>query len=248
MTATERFLIVNADDLGWSLGINRGVATTYEHGILTSASLMVQWPAATDAARYARSHPALGVGLHFDLSKWGHREDSWRPVYMIDSGRREAVEAEARAQLARFRSLLGRDPTHVDSHHHVHLEEPVRSVLVTIAAELGVPLRGANETIEYRGDFYGQTASGEPLPGAITEEALIGIVHSLRAGTTELACHPGEGTDSESTYNTERVKEVKALCGSAVRTAIREEEVILCSFAPRPGVSASNRESEAGLA
>lgn len=234
MTASQRFLIINADDFGRSLGINRGIVTTHERGIVTSASLMARWPAAADAASYALKHPALGVGLHFDLSEWAYRGDSSRPVYVIDSDRREAVEAEARTQLARFRSLLGRDPTHIDSHHHVHREEPVRSVLVTIAAELGVPLRGANELIVYRGDFYGQTARGEPLTSAITEEALIEIVRSLCAGTTEMGCHPGAGTDGESTYDTERVREVEALCGSAVQTAIREEGVILCSFASAP--------------
>jgi len=46
----QRYLIVNADDFGQSQGVNRGVIAAHEHGIVTSASLMVRWPAAIEAA------------------------------------------------------------------------------------------------------------------------------------------------------------------------------------------------------
>ncbi|PYS69828.1 MAG: hypothetical protein DMF73_14065 [Acidobacteria bacterium] len=57
----QRYLIVNADDFGQSPGINRGVIEAHENGIVTSASLMVRWPAAAEAAQYARGHPDLSV-------------------------------------------------------------------------------------------------------------------------------------------------------------------------------------------
>ena len=62
-----RYLIVNADDFGQSTGINKGVIQAHEEGIVTSASLMVRWPAAPEAAAYARNRPGLSVGLHVDL-------------------------------------------------------------------------------------------------------------------------------------------------------------------------------------
>ena len=52
-----RHLIVNADDYGLTSGINRGIAEAHENGILTSASLMVRYPAAAEAAAYAKAHP-----------------------------------------------------------------------------------------------------------------------------------------------------------------------------------------------
>ena len=55
------YLVVNADDLGYSRGINRGVFEAHERGIVTSASLMVRRPAAEEAATESRSHPELGV-------------------------------------------------------------------------------------------------------------------------------------------------------------------------------------------
>src|SRR5262249_16709084 len=126
MTAV-RCLIVNADDFGQSPGVNRGVIAAHERGIVTSASLMVRWPAAAEAAAYARTHPDLGLGLHLDLGEWTYREGSWVARYLVavpDDAR--AVSDEVGRQLAAFRSLVGRDPTHLDSHQHVHREDPVR--------------------------------------------------------------------------------------------------------------------------
>ena len=120
---TERVLIVNADDFGLSPGVNAGVARTHEEGILTSASLMVRHPVAPAAAGYARATPSLGLGLHFDLGEWVREDGSWRAVYEVVplADGPAAIEAEARAQLARFRELTGRDPSHLDSHQHLSL-------------------------------------------------------------------------------------------------------------------------------
>ena len=76
----KRYLIVNADDFGRSPGVNRGIIEAHGSGIVTSASLMVRWPAAAEAAAYAREHPDLVVGLHFDLGEWIYREGAWLPA------------------------------------------------------------------------------------------------------------------------------------------------------------------------
>src|SRR6478736_3085115 len=111
--AAERFLIVNADDFGQSPGVNRGIIKAHEQGIVTSASLMVRWPAAPDAAAYAVAHPQLSVGLHFDLGEWACREGAWLPVYEVTSiDQLESVQEELSRQLTAFRRLLGREPTH----------------------------------------------------------------------------------------------------------------------------------------
>src|SRR5688500_7993841 len=64
----HRRLIVNADDFGRSSSINRAVIQAHQRGILTTASLMVNGPAAEEAAALAHEHPCLGVGLHLTLS------------------------------------------------------------------------------------------------------------------------------------------------------------------------------------
>ena len=231
LNADKRYLIVNADDFGRSLGVNRGVIEAHAGGFVTSASLMVNWPAAAEAAAYAREHPDLALGLHFDLGEWVYREGTWLPAYeVVPADNSTAVMEEAARQLAAFRRLLGRDPTHLDSHPHVHLREPVRSVLIEIADELAVPLRHHHPRIRYCGDFYGQTGEGQPLPESISVDALIEIFAALPLGVTELACHPGADEELPSTYRSERVEELKVLCDPRVRATAAVKKIELCSF------------------
>jgi len=229
--APATYLIVNADDFGRSRGVNQGVITAHERGIVTSASLMVRWPAVKPAAAYARAHPGLTVGIHVDLGEWVFREGAWLALYEVvplDDERR--VAGEVSRQLVDFRRLVGREPTHLDSHQHVHRREPVRSILLEMARQLGVPLRGYNRLVRYLGDFYGQTAEGLPLPGAISVERLIAIMNALPAGFTELGCHPGHGDDLDTIYRRERAEEVNVLCDPRVRAAIDSLGIRLCSF------------------
>jgi predicted glycoside hydrolase/deacetylase ChbG (UPF0249 family) len=228
----ERVLIVNADDFGRSEGINRGVMKANEDGIVTSASLMVRWPAAGQAAALAKGAPSLSLGLHVDLTEWVW-DGGWRRVYEIVSPHDQAVvEQEIRRQLDRFRDLTGEDPSHLDSHQHVHRHErAVSAVLERLGDELGRPVRALNGRILYCGDFYGQTPEGEPLHEAIGVEGLIRTIRALEVGTTELCCHPGLGNDFESSYSREREWEVETLCDERVRSAIEAEQIELRSFA-----------------
>jgi chitin disaccharide deacetylase len=229
-----RVVIVNADDFGLSQGINQGIVLAHERGIVTSTSAMVRWPAAEEAADLAGAHPKLDVGLHVDLSESVYRDGEWTPLYQVVSSDRVAVEAEVAAQLARFISLFGRQPTHLDSHQHVHVKEPIRSVLVETGLRLEVPVRNCTPGIVYRGDFYGQTARGEPLPEAITLEALLGLLSTLPAGITEIGCHPAAEPEVGSTYATERPEELRVLCDPRVKEAFEAQGIQLRSFADLP--------------
>ncbi|MBI2821628.1 MAG: ChbG/HpnK family deacetylase [Acidobacteria bacterium] len=235
----DRYLVVNADDFGQSPGVNHGIIRSHEHGIVTSASLMVRWPAAAEAAGYARTHPCLSLGLHVDLGEWRFQGESWGPLYeVVPAGDSEAVLDEVSRQLELFRRLAGRDPTHIDSHQHVHRSEPLRAILIEVARALAVPLREFNADVRYCGDFYGQTGQGLPNHDAISATRLIAFVAALPPGVTELGCHPGEGGDVNSMYQSEREKEVAALCDPRVRAAITAENIELCSFADLPRVRA----------
>jgi chitin disaccharide deacetylase len=228
--AEGRLLIVNADDLGLSDGVNAGIAEAHEKGIVTSASLMVRQPAAAKAAHLAQQRPALAVGLHIDIGQWDYESGEWRVAYQRCSPEDEAaVEVECRQQLEAFRELLGRDPTHLDSHQHTHIAEPVATVAEGLAAEVGVPLRARG--IRYEGGFYGQSGKGEPWPQGIAVEHLIGLIESLPEGWTELGCHPGIGVLAESSYGPERERELGVLCDPRVRAAIEYGSIELRSFA-----------------
>jgi predicted glycoside hydrolase/deacetylase ChbG (UPF0249 family) len=224
----ERRLIVNADDYGLSEDVNLGILKAHRQGIVTSASLMVRWPSARDAVEQAED---LDLGLHIDLSEWAFRNGEWVLLYeRVSFDELDALENEIRSQLKLFRSLTGRTPSHLDSHQHVHLQEPIRSLVKQIADELSVPLRGISPNIQYFGSFYGQSGKGEPCPDAISLTALIELLRNLPPGVTELACHPGSGAKLDSTYCKERSLEVEVLTHASVRQTILDENIRLCTF------------------
>jgi predicted glycoside hydrolase/deacetylase ChbG (UPF0249 family) len=142
-----------------------------------------------------------------------------------------AVETEVRAQLAAFRDLVGRDPTHLDGHQHVQRDEPARSILLELAGELGVPLRDLNDQVRYVGSFYGQGPDGARLPDAITVDGLLRLLADLPAGVTELGCHPALAEDLDSVYVSERLEEVRTLCDPRVKEALDAAGIRLSSFA-----------------
>jgi chitin disaccharide deacetylase len=231
----DRFLIVNADDLGLSETVNAGVFAAHREGVVTSASLMVRQGAAPAAAEEASEHPDLGLGLHVDLGEWNYEAGEWTQAYMhCDGDDRDAVEAEVRAQVERFRSLVGRDPDHLDSHQHVHESEPAKGVVEALAAELGVPVR--NRAVRYEGGFYGQSDKGEPFPEGITPARLTELIEALPPGWTEIGCHPAAGPVPTSSYDAERRIELATLRDPGVKTLLNVRNVNLCTYAqaPRP--------------
>lgn len=230
MIATgKRYLIVNADDFGRSPGVNLGVIEAHEHGIVTSASLMVRWPAA-DAAAYGARHPELSLGLHLDLGTWSYRANGRVPLYEVvpadDAG---AIRREVAAQLAAFRRLTGRDPSHVDSLQHVHQHQPTQSVMIEIAEKLRLPLRHFSREVHYHGGFFGQNTEGSPLPDQITADALVRMVSRLPAGVTEFGCHPGFATDIDTMYREEPRQRLKSC---VIGVSGQRWTVLRWSFAP----------------
>jgi predicted glycoside hydrolase/deacetylase ChbG (UPF0249 family) len=233
-----RILVVNADDLGQSDGVNAGIAAAVADGVVTSASLMVRWPAAPEAARWADVHPEVSVGLHVDLGEWVYRDGQWATLYqVVDPNDAAAVDAELSSQIGRFVRLLGRLPTHLDSHQHAHRQEPLRSRLLAAGDRLGVPVRGASTGVTYCGGFYGQSARGEPHPEGITFEALLRLIDSLADGVTELSCHPGADhlDDLDSPYRGERAVERRVLCDPRLPGALSNRGVDLRPFAALQG-------------
>lgn len=227
----KRYLIVNADDFGQSPGVNQGIITAHEQGIVTSASLMVRWPAATEAAAYGRAHPDFSLGLHIDLGEHAYRANTWVNLYqVVDLDDPVAVATEVADQLAKFRQLVGQDPTHIDSHQHVHRAEPVRSVVDELARQLGVPLRHFNAAVHFCGKFYGQLRTGEALPAAISVPGLCNTLATLPTGISELGCHPGVADDVNSMYRDERRVEVQTLCDPRLHAVLATENIQLGSF------------------
>src|SRR5207237_5887067 len=129
-----RYLIVNGDDFGASPAINRGIMEAHLHGILTSTSLLVKTEWAEEAAALSNAAPDLSVGLHVDM-----RSELREPA--PDSQRlRESLQW----QFCRFEELMGRPPTHLDSHHNDHREPRALPYLLELASTHGLPFRAAS--------------------------------------------------------------------------------------------------------
>lgn len=207
-----RGLIVNGDDLGVTPGVNRGVVEAHVRGILTSASMMVDAPASAEAAWVTREYPTLDVGLH---------------VVVDESG----GEGQVERQLERFIELVGRLPTHLDSHRNIHHAEPLRAAFLAAAERHRLPLRGYGD-IHPIPSFFGQW-DGETHPGQISPHGLERILaEEMRAGLNELCCHPGY-VDRElaSSYARERETELETLCDAEVRALLESRGIRLTTFA-----------------
>jgi predicted glycoside hydrolase/deacetylase ChbG (UPF0249 family) len=220
-----RTLVVNADDFGASEGINRGILHAHVHGIVTSTSLMVTGRAREQAAELAREHPELAVGLHWDLDA----EVGGAPVPLDDA---RAIRRELTRQVDAFDRLIGRPPTHVDSHHHVHRRDEVAPIARELVAALGVPLREEGP-VRYVGGFYGQWEWQVTDLEHIRPDFLIWILRNeVDEGWTEIGCHPGFVTDDfTSVYLAEREVEVKTLTDPRVQAEIRALGIRLASYA-----------------
>jgi predicted glycoside hydrolase/deacetylase ChbG (UPF0249 family) len=186
--------------------------------VVTSTSLMALAPAAQAAASAASAHPTLSVGLHF-VDDTPALDD---PAH---------AGAELARQLERFRELTGRDPTHVDSHHHVHTTAARLQTFREFTAPLGVPLRLAGP-VRYIGGFYGQPRRGQSDPARVSRTHLVQLVATEASDAfNELGCHPARLTgDFSSSYLHERELELATLTEAGLREELEQLGVRLGSF------------------
>jgi chitin disaccharide deacetylase len=148
MSAPARRLIVNADDFGLSHSVNKAVIQAHQRGILTTASLMVNAPAAEEAIALAHEHPCLGVGLHLALSHGTSALPHSEIPDLVDRDRnfsnnavaagfkyfalrrcRDQLAAEIAAQFEKFRAT-GLTLDHVNGHLQFHLHPTVLRIII----------------------------------------------------------------------------------------------------------------------
>ncbi len=238
MTAKTTILVVNGDDFGLSEAINRGMLAAHETGILRSTSIMPNGPAFEDAVRIALEHPSLDVGIHLTLTG----EPSVAPAgelrslvndegFLPESSRMFTrgllsrrfsigdVQTEMRAQIEHVLEA-GIEPSHLDSHQHVHMLPAVFAVALDLAREYGIPtIRVSVErAVLSSGGFFARLIQTALLPRIdrvrldqvrnaglhtadwfwglgmtrqMDEAELMGTLRSLRPGVNEVMCHPG---------------------------------------------------------
>lgn len=177
-------LIVNADDLGLSAGINRAIFAAHEDGIVTSASLMSTGVLFEEAVCELRQHPRLGVGVHLCLHDDEPVSAPGRiPSLVGENGRMlplglvirrvmtgaikvEHIETEYAAQVARAREA-GVDVDHLDSHCHLHAFPPVARAVRRVADHFAIRCIRKPEASGWF-DYSSAPVARYPLATAIT--------------------------------------------------------------------------------
>lgn len=248
---------MNADDLGHSPGVDRGIIAAHERGIVTAATLMTNTNDAEHAAALARTTPTLDVGVHLVLTFARPLTDPALIPSLVEPdgsfprslsaivgrGRVRAEEAltEFRAQYARATSLIAREPTHVDTHHFVHDEPALEWAMGELARETGAVARQQSprqrDALRGRGvrttDRFCRAFQFE---GHIDVAALVTILAEIASwgdGSTELMCHPAEPDAallSGSSYARERAVELATLTDPRMRDALRDHDLVLSTF------------------
>ena len=231
MSHPIRYLIVNADDFGYGGGINRGIAEGHDRGIVTSATLMVNGRATDEAVRMARDRPRLSVGLHVNFTNEAQR--------LVEFDDPLTCRGELRRQFDLFCEKMGRLPTHLDSHQHVHRDRRRRHFFRELAREHGLPLRDSSPVV-FKGGFYAQWQYGVTDPGKVSYEALVHILgNELQGGIFELAVHPGYVEPGvHMVYHEDRELELTTLCDPRLPGFLEEHEIRLIGFGDLPAVLA----------
>jgi predicted glycoside hydrolase/deacetylase ChbG (UPF0249 family) len=175
-------LIVNADDFGWTNGVNRGIVEAHRRGIVTSTSLLANGTAIGGAVELARETPTLGVGVHLNLSDGppiagaaavgtllnAQKTFTGGPeALLLKLTRRklslDEVEKEWDAQICKICSA-GITPTHLDGHKHVHMLPGLFEIALRLAKRHGVgAIRISHEPPQLRAALSSVTNSRRSL-------------------------------------------------------------------------------------
>lgn len=250
----DKQLIVNADDFGMSKGQNYGIVECFRHGVVTSTTAMVNSPWIQHAAELSQENPGLGVGLHFVLTagrpltplkclvdEKGHLgKDLWdrEKQGLLDT---VEIRAELNAQYDRFVDIFGHQPTHIDSHHFVHMLPAIYPVVEYFAHQKSLPLRVDRQDIQKYGLFPDAPRSTDAFspyffgPEISEELFLKQLDEATERGdrSLEVMCHPAfiDPVLLNSSYCLPRAKEVEVLTSPTLRKAIEQRGYRLTHFA-----------------
>ena len=155
--APVRNLIVNADDLAWTEGVNRGIAQAHRYGIVTSATILANGAAFASAVELVKATPSLAVGVHLNLSDGKPvSPPETVPSIVNDRGdfkggpealllrvarrnlRIKEVEMEWESQIRKVVNA-GIQPTHLDGHKHVHMLPGMFEIALRLAKRNAIP-------------------------------------------------------------------------------------------------------------
>jgi predicted glycoside hydrolase/deacetylase ChbG (UPF0249 family) len=172
LSSARHRLIVNADDYGFTPGVNEGIAKCLRAGVVRSISCLANFDLLDDLGRLVAEHPHLSVGVHFNLSHGPPVSDPRAvPSLIGDNGmflgagtaralvtraaRPDEVQRELTAQVERL-ARPGVTLTHWDGHQNLNLFPGFFGAAQRVARRFGI-----ERMRTHRRALYGETG---PLP------------------------------------------------------------------------------------
>jgi predicted glycoside hydrolase/deacetylase ChbG (UPF0249 family) len=212
----SRFLIINADDLGISPEVNRGIFIAYENRVVTDASLLIKGPYTREAIEMIKKEPSFQVGIHIDLDPllgWKSPGIERLPRKKLLEAMKERdliekIKKEIDKQITAFLDA-GLVPSHIDTHHHVHGFPQIFELLVEAMGRYGIQaIRFSKKGYSLLGreDIPLTTAQAQRMEGILRKRKIVHPHHlidplfpfslkELPAGVAELMVHPSRGGD-----------------------------------------------------
>lgn len=246
-----RKLIINADDFGLTPGVNEGILRGLTAGIVSDTTLMVNTDHTAAAVALLKQSGRKAAGLHLNLTCGAPILPAADVPSLVDAAgrfRRPAVAAavalkpvdaarELAAQVEKFLAT-GLEPTHLDSHHHIHAYPALQDIVIDLARRLAVPLRQTGPAHRKR-----ITAAGVACPdhfttafygAGVSRENLAAIIAGHQDGVLEVMCHPAVADDllpRISSYSGDRPRELALLTDPAMKALLAEAGIELVSYA-----------------
>jgi predicted glycoside hydrolase/deacetylase ChbG (UPF0249 family) len=266
-----RYLIVNADDFGLTPGVSRGIIRAHREGILTSTTFMVNFPWAADMAQMLQEAPGLGVGIHLNITTGApvlppeqvsslvgpdgrFVRSGWRLLTRV---RPEEAQREWTAQVEKGIALLGRTPTHLDTHRFLQGYPPLCEAMLAVAKRFAIPAVRilypefvpvglyrrwtpagfmVDRSLKRSASLTRESGLRHPdwtLAGDFDTAGLLQRLDRVPEGVTEIVSHPGEVDEplaALTSLREQREVELKALVDPEVRQRVAAQGIQLIHF------------------
>jgi len=206
-----KYLIINADDFGYSKIFNTRILELIKNGLISSTTVMVNWindeqaSQVSELSALTKSHN-ISVGLHLEFS-----DDNFKP--------------EIERQYGRFFSIFGFKPSHIDLHKPTFLKE-AHPVIMEFCKEKNLPCRNHKIGVVDVVKTQNEVLSGTKM----SFEELKSFIENLKDGESyEILFHPGSyDPNCKSSLNKEREVDAKNI--EEINPFLKENNIKLISY------------------
>ncbi|MCL1936745.1 MAG: chitin disaccharide deacetylase [Defluviitaleaceae bacterium] len=240
-------VILNADDYGYSKGVNLGIIESHINGVVKSTTMMANMSGFEHGIKLAKENETLKIGVHLTLTAGktlggvyktiSDENGMFLPLREIENLAKEnkldtvEIENEYTLQIEKILNT-GIKPTHFDGHHHTQCLPNIIDVFLKIAKKYNVPVRVSDKSIADKHNLKAVALNTEFFGENVTDRGIIDILSSLKEDT-EIMCHPAyidEFLYKSSSYNINRAFELGILTNQKLKDFINEKNIVISSF------------------